>query len=144
MKSHWQFRVVLRKSTFIAKHNSAPRDMEGSDIEALEFAAKIHEHFARKNEQVERVEARSIGFVDLSPENASVDDKRIVHKLHRHGDVWQFEPHRNVASAKDSNLDWLINLAAIRSRGSEVEIRIYDKAGNLGEVVLINAEGDSD
>jgi hypothetical protein len=138
MKSQWQFRVVFKQRVFIAQHNGSPRIIEGTDTEALAFADRIQAYF--NHYDLERVEARSVGTVDLAIPNAPKE--RVVFKLHRRGDVWQFEPHRNVASAKDTNLDWLINLAVIRSRGYPREIQIFNETGVLQEVVLVNSNGD--
>lgn len=138
MKSTWQFRVVFKRRTFVAQRNGSPRVIEGTDQQALQFAAKVHAHF--NHYDLQRVEAHLISEVDLKIPSAQ--DGRITYQLHKRDKGWQFDHNQHLSAAQSEDLDWLINLAAIRSRGYVCEIQIRGSDCCLERVALMNAEGD--
>jgi hypothetical protein len=129
----WKFKVVLEKDHrgFFIHRSDGTHGIEGTDGEALEFAARVHAHYRERN--VLHVEAWSSGLVDLMVPNAA--RPRVIQSL---------RPHHSRRGWVGEHVGWYmileqaIGYGAFRSKGVVSEVQIFNARNLLERLVLID------
>jgi hypothetical protein len=140
MKATWRFRAVRHDLTgFFIRRMGRIGELFGTDEEALEFSIRVGIYF--RDRCLRRVEARSIGQLDLSVPDAGCRRKLAILRPHENGRDWITDPTPLNHPALHKSLEDAINYAAFRLRGYVSEIQIFDGKSELKALVLIDQTG---
>jgi hypothetical protein len=140
MKATWRFRAVRHDLTgFSIRRMGGSGELLGTDEEALAFSLRVRAYFC--SQCLRRVEARSIGQLDLSVPDAGCRRKLARLRPHENGMDWITDPLPLHHPAWHRSLEDAINYAAFRLRGYVSEIRIFDRRNELQTLVLIDQTG---
>jgi hypothetical protein len=137
MRAIWRFKAVRNNLTgFCIRRSRGSSELSGTSDEALDFAARVLEYY--KDRGVLRVEARSIGPVQITEARPGKEHKIFRLRPRRNGRGWQADDTQLAHPCYHLELEEAINYAAFRGRGGFIEVQIFNSENKLQQVVLIH------